>query len=187
MVNQIIETDRLLLTPLREADLDFMVQMKTDPEIMKYTGGALSHDTIVSGYSKKMKDAVWDGETGEWTIFLKDNNQPIGSVGVFGLPESADNLEPVIMTGEIEIGYRSIVEAWGKGYITEAASAILDFTFINGELNKVVACTDPENEASKNILRKIGLQDCEDRLCYGLMLPYFEITRDQWVAQREIK
>lgn len=187
MIDNILETERLILTPLKETDLDFMTQMKTDPDVMKYTGGVLPHDTVVAGYSKKIEESAWDGETGEWIISLKDGRQPIGSVGIFELPESDDDQESVIMTGEIEIGYRSIVEAWGKGYITEAAKAVLEFAFENGDLPKIVACTDHENEASKNILRKIGLQDCGLRRCYGLDLPYFEITRTDWSRERENK
>lgn len=184
MVKPTIETERLILRPLEASDLDFLISMQTDAEIMQYTGGVQSAEEVTSSMPEKVALGQKDNFQGIWIQIRKEDSQPIGSVGLFSLPLNDDYREKEVPSGLIEIGYRSIQSAWGKGYNTEAARVILDFGFENSELNEIVGCTDHPNEASKNILQKIGMTYRGEKTCYGEELPFFEITREEWQENR---
>ncbi len=57
-----------------------------------------------------------------------------------------------------ELGYCLNKEYWGKGYATEAAEALLNFGFEDLDMHRIHAKCDVENEQSKKILEKIGME-----------------------------
>lgn len=61
-------------------------------------------------------------------------------------------------TGNFELGYILAREFWGQGLATEAISAALDFAFRTLKLRRVMADTDPENNGSIALLRKLGFR-----------------------------
>lgn len=188
MAKPTIETERLILRPLESNDLDFLLSMHTDVEIMQYTGGVQTVEEVTKSMPDKVALGQKDNFQGIWVQIEKETSQPIGSVGLFGLPLNdvfiGDEKAEVIPSGLIEIGYRSVKSAWGKGYNTESAKAVLDFGFENSTLSEIVGCTDHPNEPSKNILKKIGMSYRGERTCYGEELPFFEITREEWEKGR---
>jgi len=72
-------------------------------------------------------------------------------VGVFALIYIPD-------TVEVEVGYRLHKHAWGIGLATEGASALVDYGFETVGLDRIVGLTHAENDASKKVLMKAGLQ-----------------------------
>jgi RimJ/RimL family protein N-acetyltransferase len=82
------------------------------------------------------------------TVFLIENNLlPIGVVGL-------DWREP----DAPELGYWLGVEHWGRGFGTEAARAVIDFTFEEFEVEQLMAGARVSNPSSRNILEKCGFQ-----------------------------
>lgn len=80
------------------------------------------------------------------------------------------------------LGYCYNAEAWGNGYATEAARALLQWAFDTLDLNRVQAETDTRNAASARVLDKLGFalegtlrEDCvvngdvSDSWVYGLL------------------
>lgn len=61
--------------------------------------------------------------------------------------------------GDVEVGYRLLPGAWGKGYATEGASALVRYGFETLGLYRIVGVTHPENAASQRVLCKAGLRD----------------------------
>ncbi len=81
-----------------------------------------------------------------------------------------------------KLGYVLDIPAWGQGYATEAAHALLQWSFNTLDLNRVQAETDTRNESSNRVLEKLGFthegtlrQDCivdgeiSDSRVYGLL------------------
>lgn len=62
-----------------------------------------------------------------------------------------------------EFGYVLARSAWGQGYATEAAAAVLTYAFEQADLHRVAATCDPANAASRRVLEKIGMK-CEGHL-----------------------
>jgi RimJ/RimL family protein N-acetyltransferase len=60
---------------------------------------------------------------------------------------------------EIEVGYRLAPNAWGRGYATEGARAVVRYGFADLGLDRIIGLTHPDNAASQRVLQKAGLKD----------------------------
>jgi [ribosomal protein S5]-alanine N-acetyltransferase len=116
-----------------------------------------------------------DSATGTMTRFaisLRENPDLCGGVG----------LRRDEMHQHAELGYWLGVPFWGKGYATEAAQAMLDYGFDTLNLHRIYASYYPENVASGQVLRKIGMRreglmrghifkwgQFHDLECYGML------------------
>jgi RimJ/RimL family protein N-acetyltransferase len=69
---------------------------------------------------------------------------------------------------EIEIAYRLPQASWGRGIASEAAARLLAFGFQERGLERIVAVTHPENQASQRVLKKLGLIYHDTRPAYGV-------------------
>jgi len=85
-----------------------------------------------------------------------------------------------------EMGYVLAAAQWGKGYATEAATAMLRFGFDQLGIHKIIATCDPDNVASAHVLEKIGMRyeghlhdhllirgQWRDRLTFGALSAHF--------------
>ena len=59
---------------------------------------------------------------------------------------------------EIELGYRLLRSAWGKGYATEGSRALIQKGFAELGVRRVVASTMVVNVASRRVMEKAGLR-----------------------------
>jgi RimJ/RimL family protein N-acetyltransferase len=91
-------------------------------------------------------------------------------------------LIPLEDSGLIELGYRYVHAAWGRGLATEAAAAALDFGFRTLALDPIVAVTDPGHTASQGVLRKIGLRAAGRAQHYGRQVAFFRLARADYRA-----
>ena len=60
---------------------------------------------------------------------------------------------------DVEVGYRLLPEAWGHGFATEGAQALVDYGFDDLGLHRIIGVTHPGNKASQRVLMKAGLED----------------------------
>jgi len=85
---------------------------------------------------------------------------------------------------EVEIGWMITPTAWGRGFATEAGSAVRDEAFERLGLESVVAVHHPENVASGRVMEKLGMgfeRDVVDRKGWPYRL--YRLTRDQWASR----
>lgn len=149
-----IETERLILRKLHEADVDDLFQMTSDPEVVNQTAVLEVHthisqtiqllQSMLSGYN------AYAGQ--DWSVVAiveKQSNKMIGYVGFF-------DQKPSFLRAEL--GYIIHRAYWNKGYATEACRALLDFGFKRIGLNRIEATAFPENIASTRVLEKVGMQ-----------------------------
>ena len=145
-----IETERLILRPHTIEDILPAYEMNLDTEVSKYTGdgGVVS----LSEIERRIKEDVMGDYAkygfGRFAVELKSKNKFIGFAGLKYL-EDLD---------EVDLGYRLMSEYWGKGYATEASRACVKFGFEVLELDRVIALVMPDNEASINVLLKLGFK-----------------------------
>lgn len=78
---------------------------------------------------------------------------------------------------DVELTYTLARGVWGRGYASEAAAAVLAWSFDTLGLERVVGVTDPENAASQRVLEKAGLRRLGVRHCYGADLIEYAIDR----------
>jgi RimJ/RimL family protein N-acetyltransferase len=105
---------------------------------------------------------------GTWRATRRDNGDFIGWFALKYIPGTA----------EIEVGYRLRHGAWGRGYATEGARELVRYGFDDLGLYRIIGVTHPDNEASRNVLRKVGLSDIGWGHYYGRPVRVFEAVRD---------
>jgi len=110
-----------------------------------------------------------------FVIVMKDGDKFIGSGGVV----------PVEDTPDVEIAYHFLPSAWGKGYATEAATAILAFGFENARLKEIIGLAYPDNVASWRVLEKVGMRFVGTATYYGIEgLKKYLANRGTWVPPK---
>ena len=168
-------TERLRLRAWNLDDLDFIVAMEMDPEVGRYIyphgRPTIQERTVVT---RQRINSGWPKQGGMWLVEWAESGDLIGWCGMF----------PLERTDLVEIGYRFITAAWGKGVATEAARRVLDHGFRALELDPIVAVTHPENAGSQNVLTKIGLESHGLQFHYGLDLSYFSLRRADYLTAR---
>lgn len=177
-MQQQIETERLILKPASINDLEKYLEMDMDPEVMKYLPGVC--DGLEAHISFLRKIIQWEYEEGlgYWSIFLK--NKPSQFLGrVLLTPYSMD-------APEIEIGWRLIRSAWGNGYATEAAQALLQYAFNTTDLGCIYAYIDSENDRSVKVAEKSGFKFFGDFIYDGVPCDAYRITRLEFFKLKNI-
>ena len=81
---------------------------------------------------------------------------------------------------DIELGYTLARAAWGRGYATEAARAVLRWGFAGLRLHRIVAVADPANAASLHVLEKLGMTRRGRRECYGAVMAEHALSLGAW-------
>ncbi len=176
--NLTILTERLALSLMTLPDLNNFNLLQTDVELMKYIGPILSDEQIKTKFIDRIRP--FNEEEGHWVtlnIHDKISNEFIGSIG-FKLDSITEQ--------RFEIGYLVLPQFGGKGYITEAGIAIVDFLLHNVGLKKITAHCTTINIGSWKVMEKIGFhREGElksdiflnniwyDSYAYGLINPHF--------------
>ena len=148
---QVIETERLILRPVVREDAATMHRNWTgDPEVTKYlTWPTHASVDVTEGFAEYLLQCYQDPKNYGWCIVLKDESpEPIGMISVVDMNEAAES---------VHIGYCLGRKWWGRGVMTEALGAVIDFAFNTLGANRVDARHDPRNPASGAVMRKCGM------------------------------
>jgi RimJ/RimL family protein N-acetyltransferase len=131
-----LETERLVLREIAAADLPSLEAVDADPEVMRYLGTDGTPSVTLVGARDHWAATV--RATGEF-------------LGWFGLPASPGDAQVR------ELGYRLKREAWGHGYASEGAKALVRKAFADLGARRVVAFTMAVNTASRRVMENAGL------------------------------
>lgn len=146
-----LETERLRLVPtprtvverrLRETDFHDDLGGRRVFFPAEWPGDALVL------FPSRLKRAEPDGESWGGTLVRKADDRAIGQMGFKGGPDA---------DGVAELGYGLNPEAWGRGYATEMAAAMVAFALAHPRVRRVTAKTAVGNVASRRVLEKVGL------------------------------
>jgi [ribosomal protein S5]-alanine N-acetyltransferase len=149
-----IKTDRLCLRQLTHGDAEAFVELFSSPEVLRFLSQPPTDtpdkaieliDWFNDMYQKQ--DAV------NWGITLRsgdhNDDRVIGMCGTYAWDRS---------NRRVDIGYQLLPAHWGRGYATEAAHAVIRWSFDNLDVHRVQAdCTDG-NIASERVLLKCGFK-----------------------------
>ncbi len=143
-----LATARLDLRPLVPADASGLFAICSDKAVMRY-GGALAWTDLQMAMDKIEQDRrdAADGVCFRLGLFRRDDGGLLGTCTLFHIDEQCRRAE---------IGYMLAASAWGKGYATEAISALLAHGFGQMRLNRIEADIDPLNRASARVLERQG-------------------------------
>ena len=145
----IIETNRLLLREASYDDADFIFRLLNEPSFIQYIGdrGIRTLEDAQEYIKTRMISSYDVHGFGLYVVVLKETNEKTGICGLV----KRQGLD------DIDIGYASLPEFWGKGLATEASLAVKNFAKTSIGLKRLSGITDPKNNASVRVLEKIGL------------------------------
>lgn len=147
----ILETPRLLLRRMTEADEDNLRRTLQDKDAMYAYEGAFSDEEVRSWLRRQLQRYEEYG-FGLWAVILKDTGEFIGQCGVT-MQVVEDELVP-------EVGYLFERVHWHKGYATEAARACRDYAFDVLGFDEVYSIIRDTNLASQGVARRNGMTVC---------------------------
>lgn len=168
-----LETNRLFLRQMNNADAEYVFAMRSDSDIMQFIRPVQTKKSETESWIK-LVSSRWEKEKiGFCAIIEKSTNRFAGWCGLWRLKE----------TGEIEVGYALLKEFWGKGYAVETSEAFLKYGFEELNLEKIVAVADPENRNSRRVMEKLGMSfDYIDNF-YERDLVHYSITAKKYFSK----
>jgi len=174
-----IITKRLLLDAVTESDVGKIAQLAGDRDVARGTLG-IPHPYGISdaeSWIRGLPDEERSAKSVTWAIRRKENSDMIGCVTLFVFAKH----------GRAEIGFWVGRPDWGKGFVTEAARAVIGFGFSNLALRRIDGSHFEWNAASSRVLNKLGFVQeglrrdfvkrfdrFENLVVYGLMADTFE-------------
>ncbi|MCL2400531.1 MAG: GNAT family N-acetyltransferase [Defluviitaleaceae bacterium] len=143
--NETLVTQSLILRKFKKEDAPDILEWGSDEETLKF----LTWDGVKTVEEAKaaIVEHYWS-RSGIFAIELKSNQKCIGCIDLRLKPDHE----------KAGFGYVLNRQYWGKGYMTEALSAVLKLCFENLELNRVESCHYVGNEASGKVMSKCGMK-----------------------------
>ncbi|WP_439950993.1 GNAT family N-acetyltransferase [Neobacillus fumarioli] len=144
----ILSTKRLKLIELTHKHVDSVFEILSLEEVMKYYG---TDPFTLPAEASRLIDLFHKNFIEQrgirWGIKLKENQRIIGTLGLNSMQ---------LKNKRAEIGYELHPAYWRKGFALEAITEVLNFSFQKLILYRIGALVYPENEASLQLLQKIG-------------------------------
>lgn len=172
-----LATERLVIRPWQPSDREFVYDMYSRWEVQQYLGRqpAVMADLPAADAWIARTAARVDDVLGVSAVVRADDAQPLGTMLLKPIPWSAGRAAG--RPEDIEIGWHFHPDAWGHGYATEAAAAVLAHGLAAG-LPVIVAVTYPDNVASQQVARRIGMTH------EGLSDRYYDMTCELFTRAR---
>jgi len=171
-----LETQRLILRPPIQSDLDGWAEFMADPEAQLYLGGVQSRP-MAWRHMATMAGAWTLLGYGMFSVLRKDTGQWIGRIGPWR-PEGWPGTE---------IGWSLLKSAWGHGFAYEAAVASANWAFGYLGWSDMIHTIDPENAASIALALRLGSRLIGPGVLAapyeGSRVDIYGQTREQWRAQ----
>jgi [ribosomal protein S5]-alanine N-acetyltransferase len=169
-----LRTARLLVRPFDDADADALFALHSSSSVLRYWDAPPWRDRQrAERFLAACREMAENGTGARLAIERRADGAFIGWSGL--VRWNPDHRSA-------SLGYCLDEAAWGQGYATEAAAAVLDWAFDALDLNRVQAETDTRNAASARVLEKLGFlregtlrEDCivsadvSDSWVYGLL------------------
>jgi ribosomal-protein-alanine N-acetyltransferase len=145
-----IETERLLLRSWTDADVAAWAEMNADPRVMEFFPSTIAREKSYESAQLMRTDLEENG----YGWFVMEIKERPGFSGVLAID---DVRWETPFQPRREIGWRLPVHAWGHGYATEGARALLDFAYNTLHWDEVVAFTAKLNERSQRVMQRLGM------------------------------
>ena len=166
---ELLRTARLTLRSWEVGDVDMFFDTYSRWSVMRWLGPP-PRRVYESVDQARRGIAAWasreDPPLGLWAVVPAGETAPVGTALLLPLSDASGP------TGEVEVGWHLHPDREGEGWATGAASALLE----RAALPRVLALTDPDNEKSQAVCRRLGMTD------EGLTDRWFKTTMRQYAT-----
>jgi RimJ/RimL family protein N-acetyltransferase len=145
-----LETNRLTLRQWQFADFAPCAEMESDPEVMAMLGGVRTAERSATLIHAAATQLAVTG-VGRWAVEERSTGEFIGQVGLGATPDSLP------FPKSLELVWRLRKQSQGRGYATEAARAVVAYSFEVLEVSETIAFTAAINEPSRAVMRRLGM------------------------------
>jgi ribosomal-protein-alanine N-acetyltransferase len=125
-------------------DAAFLISLRTDPEVRRYLGGAMTVEAATKQTELTIGYAHW-----LWVATRRDNGDPIGLVMLHA------------GHGGTEVSYQFHPSSWSQGFATEAVRCVVEHAFDAEGITELLAVTQTANERSRRLLERVGFSASE--------------------------
>lgn len=161
-----IESSRLIVRLVTEPDLPALLEVNENDETTRFLPYASWHSlSDAEAWLKRMTEMQATGTALQFVLVEKQLDAVIGSCLLFRFEETSSRAE---------LGYVLGRAHWGRGYMREALTALIEQAFTTLHLRRLEAEVDPRNLASSRLLHTLGFAK------EGLL-------RERWVAKGEAR
>lgn len=145
-----LETDRLILRRIAMRDAKDIFAYSQDPEVARHVLWAAQKSIgEARDYCRFMMRRYRNDEPSSWGIIEKRTDRLVGTIGYMDYSE--DN-------ATVEVGYSLARWLWNGGYMTEALSRVIAYTFEAMDINRIEAQHELTNPSSGRVMEKCGMR-----------------------------
>ena len=146
----ILETDRLIIRPIKPEDKNEIFEYRSDTENNKYQGWIPKTTDEVETFIRKISKQI--DKPGTWFQFVlieKETQKIIGDIGIHFFDRE---------NKQVEIGCTLNKIFQSKGYATESVKRVIDYLFKELNKHRIIASIDPHNKKSIRLVERIGFR-----------------------------
>jgi RimJ/RimL family protein N-acetyltransferase/predicted nucleotidyltransferase len=168
----VIETERLLMRPLGTGDLEDYLELQGQPVAVEFLG-----PTSLQLARERLERCQrnWHERGHDLMAMIeRSTGRFVGRTGLGYWPQF----------NETEVGWVLHRAAWGRGYATEAARAVVNWGFRTFPLPYITAMIRPDNGRSLAVARRLGLTAIRDDSVHGIPVIVHAVARQSWGAER---
>ena len=145
-----LETDRLILRRMTMRDAADVFLYSKDEEVARHVLWSAQKDiSEAKDYCRFMAKRYRSDQPSSWGIIDKATNRLVGTIGYMDYNE--DN-------ATVEVGYSLARWLWNGGYMTEALTRVIEYTFEAMDVNRIEAQHELENPSSGRVMEKCGMR-----------------------------
>ncbi len=167
----ILSTERFDLRPLEQADRQALHAIFGDERAMEHYTRTMTPDEVGMLIASHQ---VRQAETGRslWAVVERASGEVVADCGL--LDQQVEGyLQP-----QVEIAYHVRPSSWRQGIASECAIAVRDHAFGALGLERVISLIRPENEPSRGVARKVGMQVEREVQYAGFLHEVWSVSRD---------
>jgi RimJ/RimL family protein N-acetyltransferase len=173
MSRMVIETERLVLRPLRLEDVDELVALQARPEVSRFMR-SVDREQARLWIEDNLRE--WDERGhGLMAILDADSGRFLGRSGLKHWPEF----------DEVEVGWVLEPGVWGRGLATEAGRACAEWGLRNLDVPYLTSMIRPDNERSIRVAERLGMARLRSDMLGGQGVTVYALTREAWLALGE--
>ena len=174
-----IETERLVIRPWQLDDVPAFHAMTQDPVMMRYIsdGKPWTEDQVNEFFERQARQLREVG----FCLGALERKEDTVVMGIGGL-------QPMGLSGDVEVGWWIQRDSWGMGYATELGRAAVHHGFVEAGLPRVASIAMPANKASRRVMEKLGMTYQGERTGAELklrnprlVLAYYLLSREDYL------